>query len=495
MWRARSGTRPSTPRAAAASAATTAASRPTPRVPTSRCGAVEEIEAGAVSRLASLVGGDLTDDHGPDRLPGRRRRRRPRPRGRERHRQVPRGRHRQPAQRVQSRGRGRVRRRDARRRPPVRARSSARSPAERSSPRWPRAGSCRASSSGRRVFTGRPRRSWTRRPRVPKVGVVGSLVWDLIHGRDPLAPPTEEWGGIAYALGGLDASLPPEWEIVPLIKVGRDLAPQAAELLGGLSRLTPGRALRRGAGAEQPGGAALPVGRAALRADVGRRASLDLARARPHGPRPRRALCEFHLRLRARARHGAGAPPGFPWADLRRPAQPVPRHAARRHPRAPAARRRRRPGSAVSTWSSSTRTRCGSSPPIRSPSAAQALGAGVSMLVVTLGPKGAAYVAAPGFDGWPSAVGRSGAPSLHRPADRPTGRPPRSQRARTRALVEALDPTGCGDVFGAAACARLLAGDGAEAALAHATAMAARNAMLRGAGGLSRHLRGELLVP
>jgi hypothetical protein len=73
-----------------------------------------------------------------------------------------------------------------------------------------------------------------------KVGVIGSLVWDLIYGRDPLARPTEEWGGIAYALGGLDASLPPDWEIVPLIKVGRDLAPQAAELLRGFSRLTPG---------------------------------------------------------------------------------------------------------------------------------------------------------------------------------------------------------------------------------------------------------------
>jgi len=50
-------------------------------------------------------------------------------------------------------------------------------------------------------------------------------------------------------------------------------------------------------------------------------------------------------------------------------------------------------------------------------------------------------------------------------------------------------------VFGAVACARLLAGDGVEPALAHATALAARNAGLRGAGGLGRHLRGELLVP
>ncbi|MFL5518901.1 MAG: PfkB family carbohydrate kinase, partial [Gemmatimonadales bacterium] len=61
--------------------------------------------------------------------------------------------------------------------------------------------------------------------------------------------------------------------------------------------------------------------------------------------------------------------------------------------------------------------------------------------------------------------------------------------------IDVLDPTGCGDVFGAAACARLLAGDRLDDVLRHATAMASRNAALRGAGGLSRHLRGELLVP
>ena len=61
--------------------------------------------------------------------------------------------------------------------------------------------------------------------------------------------------------------------------------------------------------------------------------------------------------------------------------------------------------------------------------------------------------------------------------------------------VETLDPTGCGDVFGAAAFARLLAGDSIEAALQHATALAARNAGFRGASGLARHLRGELVTP
>ena len=55
---------------------------------------------------------------------------------------------------------------------------------------------------------------------MPRVGVIGSLVWDEIHGRDPLAAPVEEWGGIAYALAGMDAALPPDWEIVPLIKAG-----------------------------------------------------------------------------------------------------------------------------------------------------------------------------------------------------------------------------------------------------------------------------------
>ena len=59
---------------------------------------------------------------------------------------------------------------------------------------------------------------------MPKVGILGSLVWDQIYGRDPLAEPVEEWGGIAYALASLDASVAPGWEIVPLIKVGQDLA-------------------------------------------------------------------------------------------------------------------------------------------------------------------------------------------------------------------------------------------------------------------------------
>jgi sugar/nucleoside kinase (ribokinase family) len=60
--------------------------------------------------------------------------------------------------------------------------------------------------------------------------------------------------------------------------------------------------------------------------------------------------------------------------------------------------------------------------------------------------------------------------------------------------VEALDPTGCGDVFGATACARLLAGEPLESALHRANQAAARNVAFRGASGLAQHLRGELVL-
>src|SRR5437588_9494730 len=73
-----------------------------------------------------------------------------------------------------------------------------------------------------------------------RLGVIGSMVWDTIHGRDPAQAAVQEWGGISYALAALDATLRDDWEIVPLIKVGRDLAPRAAEFLGTLHHVAPG---------------------------------------------------------------------------------------------------------------------------------------------------------------------------------------------------------------------------------------------------------------
>jgi hypothetical protein len=323
---------------------------------------------------------------------------------------------------------------------------------------------------------------------VPKVGVIGSLVWDLIHGRDPLAPPTEEWGGIAYALGGLDASLPPDWQIVPLIKVGRDLAPEAAELLKGLARLAPGgrcvevpapnnRVVLHYQSAERrcermsggvPGWTWLELGPMVMDLDAiylnfisGFELTLGTAQALRqgfHGP----IYADLHSLFLGM--HHDGIRVLQPLAD-------------------PAAWF----GCFDAVQLNEDEMRQLSPDPLSL--SAQALGAGTSLLVVTLGPKGAAYVAAPGFDGWKATSGVALPPGATR-----TG-----HAVRTALIpaphVDALDPTGCGDVFGAAACARLLAGESVEGALAHATALAARNAGFRGAGGLGRHLRGELLVP
>jgi pfkB family carbohydrate kinase len=365
---------------------------------------------------------------------------------------------------------------------------------------------------------------------VPKVGIVGSLVWDLIHGRDALAPPTEEWGGIAYALGGLDASLPPDWEIVPLIKVGRDLAPQAAELLRGLGRLAPGARC-----VEVPA----PNNRVVLHYQSAERRCERMSGGVPAwtwlelGPMVMdldalylNFISGFELTLgTAQAlRHGFRGPI---YADLHslflgmqhdgiRVLQPLADAAAWF-------------GCFDVVQLNEDEMRQLSPDPLSL--SAQALGAGTSLLVVTLGPKGAAYVAAPGFDGWrkhdreSAALPRGGnlhgdaleragtktgrsVPGLRSEAlgSLPSGFPAPHQREVKRGLaartalvpaprVDVVDPTGCGDVFGAAMCARLLAGDDVEAALRHATTLAARNAGLRGASGLSRHLRGELLVP
>ena len=76
-----------------------------------------------------------------------------------------------------------------------------------------------------------------------RLGVIGTFVWDVIHGRHARSAPVEEWGGVTYSLAGLDAALPDEWEIVPLMKVGHDLADRARSYIHTLRRLAPDAAL------------------------------------------------------------------------------------------------------------------------------------------------------------------------------------------------------------------------------------------------------------
>jgi hypothetical protein len=327
---------------------------------------------------------------------------------------------------------------------------------------------------------------------MPKVGILGSLVWDQIYGRDPLVEPVEEWGGIAYALASLDASVAPGWEIVPLIKVGQDLAAKAREFLGGLEHVTPG-----GRCVEVPA----PNNRVVLHYYSSERRTERMSGGVPGwtwselGPMVQdldavylNFISGFELALgTAQAlRQGFSGPIYVDLHSLLLGMQ----HDGVRVPRA-----LQDAGSWLGCFDviqlNEDEMRQLSPDPLSL--AAEAIGAGTSLLVVTLAAKGAAYVAAPGFDGWGDRgaegplAGRHGPPvSLSTPL-------------RTALIpapaVDALDPTGCGDVFGAAAAARLFAGDSVEAAIRHANAMAARNAAFRGAGGLSRHLRGELVRP
>ena len=321
-----------------------------------------------------------------------------------------------------------------------------------------------------------------------RLGILGSLVWDEIHGRDPAAPPVEEWGGIAYGLAGLDAALPTGWEIVPLIKVGRDLAGEAAVFLRTLERLAPGARC-----VEVP----VPNNRVVLRYESRDRRCERMSGGVPGwtwpelGPMVRdldalyvNFISGFEMCLGTAQALRAGFG-GRIYADVHslflgmhqdgmRVLRPLP--------------------DAPSWWgcfdavqmNEDEMTQLAADPLVVS---ADVLGAGASLLVVTMGARGAAYVHDGRMDRWTDGPGARARELSMRPSDHPI---------RTALMpapaVEALDPTGCGDVFGAALCARLLAGDAVEAAIAEANRLAARNAMYRGAGGLVRFLKGSLVT-
>jgi hypothetical protein len=302
---------------------------------------------------------------------------------------------------------------------------------------------------------------------MPKVGVVGSLVWDEIHGRDPAAGVVEEWGGIAYALAGFDAHLPDDWQIVPLIKVGQDLAAPARDFLGTLRRMAPGarcvevptannrvvlyyqsaeRRCERMSGGVPPwtwaelGPMVRDLDALYLNFISGFELSLGTAQALAQGfPGP--VYADLHSLLLGM--HGDGV------------------RALRPLPEAP-------------SWfgcfdviqvNEEEMSQLGPDPLSL---AADMIGAGVATLVVTLGARGAVYV-----------------------ADQPL----RTALIPAERVLDPLDPTGCGDVFGAATFSGLLAGESVEAAVAAGNTAAARNVSFRGASGLSRHLRGELVAP
>ncbi len=327
-----------------------------------------------------------------------------------------------------------------------------------------------------------------------RLGVIGSFVWDVIHGRDARDTPVEEWGGITYALGALDAALPHDWEMVPLIRVGDDLAARATTWLTSLRHLAADAA---------PIAVPYPNNRVELRYISDERRSEVLTGGIPPwswaGLQPLlrdldalyiNLISGFELELdvaRLIRQHFAGPI----YCDLHSLLLAV----------QPSGLRTPRPLPDVAEW-----CRCFDLVQVNEDEvalmapdpmalAATAMANGVSCLAVTLGPRGAVYFAAPGFDH----LGDVGRP-LHRGAKVPPPAAVRALGAVRTALVPGesappggvLDPTGCGDVWGATYFSRLVAGDSLPDAMRAAHHAAARNVGHRGATGLAAYLRGEL---
>ena len=319
-----------------------------------------------------------------------------------------------------------------------------------------------------------------------RVGVIGSFVWDVIHGRDPRSAPVEEWGGITYALGALDAALSDDWEMVPLVKVGFDLADRARDFMRGLEKVAADAApievlhhsnrvslhyqsderrcerLTGGVpGWSWLGLKPLLTGLDALYVNLISGFKLDLETAqliRAHFSGP--IYCDLHSLVLA------VQPDGI------RTLQPLPNPAA---------------------WCrcfdilqvNEDEMRMMAPDPLAL--AAVAMGAGVSVLNVTMGKRGVVYFAAPGFDSLAD---------LDRSHFRNTPGAIRTELVPAAPSRDSFygDPTGCGDVWGATYFSRLLAGESITESMRAALVAAARNVDHRGATGLARHLRGELSV-
>src|SRR2546423_3911099 len=297
----------------------------------------------------------------------------------------------------------------------------------------------------------RDRRRLRRRRRVhPKalgtalkrLGVIGSMVWDTIHGRDPTQAAVQEWGGISYALAALDATLRDDWEIVPLIKVGRDLAPKANEFLRTLRRTT-----HHARFVEVPD----PNNRVTLRYESAERRCEQMAGGVPPwswaelGPlvQDLDALYvnfisgyELNLDTAQLLRRGFSR---FIYADLHslflgRDSNGT--RVLRTLPEAPA-------WFACFNFLQMNEDEIGQLGTDPLVIAAEAMRQGCSGLCVTLGARGAAY-----FTGDPIRTARIPVPAVH-----------------PGAFQQEFDPTGCGDVFGGATAAALLGGANLEDAI------------------------------
>lgn len=317
------------------------------------------------------------------------------------------------------------------------------------------------------------------------LGVIGTLVWDRIWDRDGRSEPIEEWGGIGYALGALSASIPEGWRLLPILKLGRDLAEDGRRFLRGIP------------GVDDSGIIVVPEpnNRVELRYQDDERRMERLTGGVPPWTWPELApvveLCdalyvnfisgfEMDLGTAQALRVGYRGPT---YADLHSLFLHMTQHGVR-VPRT------------LQAWEAWLRCfdvvqmnedefeLLGGAQGDPWALAAGALGPGLRLITVTLGARGAAYVSSSDFVSDPKHWRQNKRVALSTSV--------RSGKVALLDMPRTGDPTGCGDVWGATAFARLLAGDDLETAMTQANRLAGRNVDHRGARGLPRHLAGRL---
>lgn len=319
-----------------------------------------------------------------------------------------------------------------------------------------------------------------------RLGVVGTLVWDTIRQGDGRPRLVEEWGGVAYALSAFDAALPANWEIVPIVKVGSDLAESAWSFLRSFPRIDLETGIR-----EVPD----PSNRVELVYTEPERRTERLSGGVPPWLWPELGplaeTCDalyvnfvsgFEMALDT-ARSLRSGFPGPIYADLHSLFLDVGRSGLRVPRELPSWRAWLGCFDAVQMNAEEFELfgRATGDPWAL---AAETVGQELKLISVTFGPKGAGYVVDGGFRTdplrWPGARHRAAKPG-----------PARRGMVRTKGGGLVGDPTGCGDVWGATFFARLIAGDRLRSAMTYANRRAAKNVAYEGASGLCRHLRGH----
>jgi sugar/nucleoside kinase (ribokinase family) len=325
-----------------------------------------------------------------------------------------------------------------------------------------------------------------------RLGVLGTMVWDRILARDGRSVPIEEWGGISYALAAASAACPPGATVVPLIRVGSDLAERAFQFL----RALPHMDLEGGIAV-----AAEPNNRVELRyTDHERRCERLTGGVSPWTwaeLQPRiedldalyvNFISGFELDLDtalALRAHFAGPI----YADVHSLLLGV----------GPDGVRVARPLASWREW-----LRCFDAVQLNEDElatlahawgdpwlfAAEVVGDAPRLLLVTLGERGSAYFAVNDLDADPRSWRR---PRVLTPGVAAAGGGAvRTQHVAPDLVPRQGDPTGCGDVWGASFFATLLAQRDLETAMRRANAAAGRNVEHRGATGLHHHLQGRI---